>query len=162
MAGTNDINNNDNVDTAPDRLSALIDQIVSACPDAAVLVAQIIANGNADAENRVIDFNNQVVRVAMEHYAAGNKVWPVDMSRIDDRELQDGLHPTNDGYFRMAQNWFYAIKQANSFGWIQQPVAGSSRPGGVYCDHNPTWIPQGEIANGAGFGANGDETECTV
>lgn len=93
----------------------------------------------------------------MEHYANGTHVWPVAMG-IDMGDLSDGLHPNDYGYSMMAQSWYYAIRQVNSFGWIIPPVAGTATP--VLCDHNITWISQGQSTDGAGLGTNGDETEC--
>ncbi|MCJ1282316.1 hypothetical protein MMC26_001639 [Xylographa opegraphella] len=58
----------------------------------------------------------------------------------------------------MATAWFNAIAYANiELGWITTPVAGSAPGSGphlILCNNNPNWIPQGEIANGAGLGAD--------
>ncbi|KAJ7330997.1 hypothetical protein DFH08DRAFT_815078 [Mycena albidolilacea] len=50
LAGTNDINNNDDIDNAPARLMSVVDSITSALPKTAVLVGTIPLNGDATKE----------------------------------------------------------------------------------------------------------------
>lgn len=178
MAGTNDINNNDQVDTAPDRLAALIDKIISTCPDAVVIVATIPAIANATAQARADAYNAGLWSVAMRRSGEGKKVLVADMSNVNVTDLADGLHPNDLGYKLMGQSWLDAIGKACSLGWITAPVevAASTGPTSTgstrqECPRLVKWIEQGEIANGAGLGTDlyagddcasffGEDTTC--
>ncbi|SLM38138.1 SGNH hydrolase-type esterase domain [Lasallia pustulata] len=130
-AGTNDLNNPNPTDPysgAPDRLGSLIDEIVGECPDAAVLVAQIIQSANSDTEARIQDYNSQIPGVVADRANQGQHVMVVDMSSIGGSDLSsDGTHPTDAGYQIMAGIWLNGLQTADSYGWIQPPV-GSDPP----------------------------------
>ena len=74
MAGTNDMNIPTDPDTAPDRLGILIDQVITACPDAAVLVAQLIHSGYVATNNRIASYNSALERVVAQRAKAGKHV----------------------------------------------------------------------------------------
>lgn len=130
-AGTNDLNGvdvKDPYDAAPERLGTLIDEIVDACPDAAVLVAKIINAANSTTESRIQTFNAQVPVVVAQRADKGEKVMAVDMTSIGVNDLKDGLHPTDEGYRRMGDIWFKAIQTVVKNGWVSEPVdVGSVR-----------------------------------
>ncbi len=128
MAGTNDINSNDNDANAPARLTALMDKILAACPDAVLLVAGLIFNANADAENRTVTFNDEVERQTNFRADQGHKIMFVDMSAVIPEDLSDGLNPNDDGYSQIALAWDYHIRLANSWGWIGPPNQGAQPP----------------------------------
>ena len=123
--GSNDLNNNYDVSTAPTRLAALIDQIVAAEPDATVLVAQLIPNANATVEARIVTYNAAIPAIVQARASKGEHVFVVSMSSLTTADLHDGLHPNDTGYQKMANAWDAAIKQVISAGWITYPVAGS-------------------------------------
>ncbi|RFU33649.1 hypothetical protein B7463_g2678, partial [Scytalidium lignicola] len=151
-AGTNDLNDNPPVDPggAPERLDNLIDKIISSCPDAAVLVAQIVPNGNAAVNALVQTFNAAIPGIVKTRADAGNHVLVVDMySALTTADLTDGLHPNDGGYAKMANVWYASLVNAGSMGWIQPPVDVTSIDGGA-CDGDPIWYPQGTIATGIG------------
>ncbi len=130
-AGINDLGNGDDVTNAPNRLGSLIDQILAAEPDASVLVAQLIVNSNATVESEVVAFNQQLATVVQEKAAAGRHVFLVDMSALTTANLNDGLHPNDAGYQRMANAWDVAIQQVIALHWVSDPLAGSTtRPTG--------------------------------
>ena len=128
-AGTNDLHGDQPVEpyaSAPERLGALIDQLISACPDSVILVAQIINNWNDDTESRIVAFNNQVPDVVAERADKGHHVMVTDMRSINGSYLKDGLHPNDVGYQKMAEIWFQRIEDAADEGWIQSPVNASN------------------------------------
>jgi lysophospholipase L1-like esterase len=128
-AGTNDLNNSPATDpysTAPERLGALIDKIHTACPDATILVAQIINAASAATESRIKTFNAAIPDLVANRTQAGQHIAVVDMQSIGTADLVDGLHPTDAGYSKMGDIWFQAIKDAASKGWICPPVSPSS------------------------------------
>jgi lysophospholipase L1-like esterase len=109
--GTNDVLQNFNLGTAPNRLSTLIDHITSTAPTAEVFVAQItpLANSTQDAAGRT--FNSAIPGIVQGKVSAGKHVHLVDMhSALTTADLTDGIHPTAGGYDKMAATWFNALR----------------------------------------------------
>lgn len=131
--GINDIGGNYYVSTAPSRLASLIDQILAAEPDATVLVAQLIVNGDPAEEGEVVTFNNALPAIVQARASAGKHVYLVNMSALTyPADLDGTLHPNDTGYQLMANAWDTAIQQVIAYGWISDPVSGSaSRPNGA-------------------------------
>jgi lysophospholipase L1-like esterase len=122
MAGTNDHGfgamMGQDPKTAPSRLEALIDKIVNAVPEAAVLVASLTPlNGNS-----VDAFNKQVPGIVEARASRGKKVAFVDMSAVSKSDLADGVHPNDRGYTKMADAWFRSIEGVAAKGWIKDPA----------------------------------------
>ena len=114
--GTNDMNDDppdEPYATAPERLGSLIDTVVAgAAPNALVLVAQIIQAGNNATNARITTFNDAVPGVVAQRAALGQNVEVVDFRSITPADLQDGLHPSEEGYLKMGDIWFVAIYAA--------------------------------------------------
>ncbi|EEQ32232.1 lipolytic enzyme [Microsporum canis CBS 113480] len=125
---------------------------------------------------RAVDFNTALPEIVGKRVSAGYKVFLMDgyspLSFVAN-DFADSLHPNDQGYGKLATAWYNAIAFAdNQLGWISKPVAGGgTRPHLIPCDKNPIWIPNGEIANGAGLGQDlypyltcgekrGDEGTC--
>ncbi len=109
--GTNDILQNYNVSTAPNRLSTLIDHITTTTPNAEIFVAQIIPLANSGQENAVRTFNNAIPGIVQTKTNAGKHVHLVDMhSALTTADLTDGIHPTATGYDKMANVWYNALR----------------------------------------------------
>ncbi|KAJ7648750.1 SGNH hydrolase-type esterase domain-containing protein [Mycena polygramma] len=163
LAGTNDINNNDDIDNAPARLMAIVDEITSTLPTAAVLVGTLPLNGDATKEGWADTFNSNIMQMLLRRASDGARVMPVPMESLGPEDMADGLHPNDQGYAKMADAWFSALWQAAEWGWID-PATGdlSTGSGKDYCSSNPVWYPQGEIANGAGLGPNGGLYDCSL
>ncbi|MCZ7438732.1 ricin-type beta-trefoil lectin domain protein [Micromonospora sp. WMMC241] len=125
--GTNDILQNYNVSTAPNRLSTLIDRITATAPNADVFVAQIIPLANAGQESAVRTFNNALPGIVQAKVNAGKRVHLVDQhSALTTADLIDGIHPTATGYDKMAAVWYRALQAVS--GSIGTPGTG----GGTY------------------------------
>ena len=123
MAGTNDINIDYEVDTAPQRLVDLVNECITACPDTVVLVAQLTPILNSSAQARVEAFNAAFPPLLEQMVGAGKKVLVVDMEDyITVEDLIDGLHPGDLGYEGIARAWFDAIETAAEKGWMEKPV----------------------------------------
>ena len=127
MAGTNDIVQNFNLTTAPDRLRSLIQELIDACPDAAILVAQIIPSGEDDRQRQVVIYNNALTSVVNDFATQGHHVMEVSMPTTQ-QDLIDGIHPTEKGYLDMGDAWFAGIDQAGKLGWIGEPVFAMMSP----------------------------------
>ena len=116
--GINDLGQNYQVSTAPNRLASLIDQILAADPGVTLLVAQLIPNSTAWVETDVQNFNSQLPGIVQARVNAGKHVSLVNMSSLTTADLSDGLHPNDGGYQKMADNWHAGIKQVISQGWV--------------------------------------------
>jgi lysophospholipase L1-like esterase len=157
MAGTNDINNNDNPDGAPGRLGSLLDKIISACPDALIVLAKITPIASGGAQARAQAFNSAMDGVAQARIKDGHKIVVVDMQNsqtgLTASDLIDGLHPTDAGYAKMATVWYNGIASAASNGMITAPKAGASVSGSgqAVCHGKLFWYNNyGTIASGVG------------
>ncbi|WP_372444334.1 ricin-type beta-trefoil lectin domain protein [Micromonospora qiuiae] len=121
--GTNDILQNYNVSTAPNRLSTLIDRITNTAPDADVFVAQIITLTNSNQAAAVRTFNAAIPGIVQSKVNAGKRVHLVNMhSALTTGDLIDGIHPTANGYDKMAAVWYAALQSVP--GSIGTPGSG--------------------------------------
>jgi lysophospholipase L1-like esterase len=109
--GTNDVLQNFNLSTAPNRLSTLIDHVTNTVPTAEVFVAQIIPLANASQDSAARTFNAAIPGIVQSKVNAGRHVHLVDMhSALTTADLTDGIHPTAGGYDKMAARWFSALQ----------------------------------------------------
>ncbi|KAI4198895.1 MAG: hypothetical protein LQ350_004960 [Teloschistes chrysophthalmus] len=163
--GTNDLNQPMDPDHAPDRLSALLDLLISEGSDPVILVAQIINCANQATEDRIQKFNEAVPGIVDQRAKAGHKVMVVDMRSITSADLKDGLHPTDAGYQKMADLWVKGIEQADAKGWIKAPktarpnLENQGQSSGQHCLKPPFWaaaFPDDNKPIATGVGHNGD------
>jgi lysophospholipase L1-like esterase len=105
--GTNDMNQNYQVDTAPQRLGGLIDKVLADRPTATVLVAKIVPSLDATIQSRINAFNAAVPDVVA---ARGVRAKLVDLSVLSAADLNDTLHPNDNGYLRMSVRWYTALE----------------------------------------------------
>jgi lysophospholipase L1-like esterase len=158
-AGTNDMDKDVDLSTAPDRLGKIIDNIQKNDKGVTILVAKIIWANDARMQANTDAFNAQVDSVVASKVAAGVKALVVDMSSIitvDD--LWDRKHPNAAGYQKMAQAWYNGIQAANSKGWIIKPMTPAVTTGvglgngnaigtGGTCT-GPNWKKMGTVFQG--------------
>ncbi|MFE2071061.1 FG-GAP-like repeat-containing protein, partial [Streptomyces sp. NPDC059467] len=152
-AGTNDMNQNYQVDTAPARLNALVGQILADDPGVTVLVAMLVPSKDPTIQARIDAFNAQVFDLLDARMAQGEKVWVAGMGDIDpDGDLADTLHPNDNGYLKMAASFNNGIFVAAAKGWLIPPVAGSPGDNGA---GSPGDNGAGSPAPGCQTGTNG-------
>ncbi|WP_333737973.1 ricin-type beta-trefoil lectin domain protein [Streptomyces sp. IBSBF 2806] len=120
--GTNDLNGNYQVATAPDRLRSLIDQITRDAPDATVLVGTVIVSTSGTEEANRPAFNARLPGIVQAEQAAGKHVRLVDMSALTGADLSDSLHPNDNGFRKMADAFHAGVQAADAAGWIKPPV----------------------------------------
>ncbi|HZO26786.1 MAG TPA: SGNH/GDSL hydrolase family protein [Chloroflexota bacterium] len=108
MIGTNDMLQNYEVNAAPSRLSALIDQIRTAVPDAAIVVSSLPRVSNLEALGRIQAYNSQIPGIVA---SKGSKVSYVDAyTAIEAAHLAvDGVHLTHNGYGKLATVWYPTV-----------------------------------------------------
>jgi lysophospholipase L1-like esterase len=110
--GTNDMNQNYQVSSAPQRLSALIDKITAAVPGVHLFVATIIPASWSQQENFSRTYNAQIPGIVQAKRNAGKNVRLVDLhSALTTADLADGVHPNTSGYTKMANAWWAALQQ---------------------------------------------------
>ncbi len=161
-AGINDLGNNNDVANAPARLGSLLDQILGSEPDATVLVAQLIVNSTPSVEGNVVTFNNELASIVQTRASAGKHVYLVDMSAVTLNNLNDGLHPNDQGYQLMANAWDAAIQAVIAKRWITDPLANSaSMPTGAIYSGVPGKCL--DNLNGSGVAGNAvDLQDCSA
>ncbi|MEU1819081.1 GDSL-type esterase/lipase family protein, partial [Streptomyces roseifaciens] len=120
--GTNDLNDNYQVEAAPRRLGDLIDKITSAAPGMTVLVSSVVPSTTAATQQRIEQFNALLPRLVAERQAKGLHVGYVDMGEVTTQDLADDLHPKDSGYVKMANAFYNGIARAAADGWIRQRV----------------------------------------
>jgi lysophospholipase L1-like esterase len=125
--GTNDVLQNLNLATAPQRLSTLLDHIIATAPTAEVFVATIIPLSNAAQEANVRTFNAAIPGIVQTKAAGGAHVHLVDMhAALTAADLADGIHPNATGYDKMAAVWYSALQSVS--GSIGSPGGSSPSP----------------------------------
>ncbi|WP_405848887.1 ricin-type beta-trefoil lectin domain protein [Streptomyces sp. NBC_01518] len=125
--GTNDLNGNYQVPTAPDRLRALIDQITRDAPDVTVLVGTVIVSTSGTEEANRSVFNATLPGIVQAEQSAGKHVRLVDMSALTSADLSDALHPNDNGFRKMADAFNAGVQAADAAGWIKPPVSAGGQ-----------------------------------
>ncbi|MEY9931422.1 lysophospholipase L1-like esterase [Catenulispora sp. GP43] len=120
--GTNDLNQDYQVATAPARLKSLIDQLTFDAPDATILVGTVIVSTSPVEEANRGAFNQQIPGIVQSEQAAGKHVRLVDMSALTTSDLSDSLHPNDGGYQKMADAFNAGVQAADAAGWLNAPV----------------------------------------
>jgi lysophospholipase L1-like esterase len=117
MIGTNDIGASNDVAGAPARLGLLLDRIGSAAPAALLVVAEITPSDDDPFNHAAVAYNRGVREEVVRRAARGAHVVGVDMYAAFTEDpgyrttlLDDGLHPNDRGYARMADVWWGAIR----------------------------------------------------
>ncbi|KAI3544900.1 GDSL-like Lipase/Acylhydrolase [Colletotrichum abscissum] len=128
-AGTNDMNPNPAVSTegndpaaAAERLGTLIDQMITACPDATILVAQIVDTCSAEQEAATVAYQKLIPGIVEQRRNASHHVLAVDFAALGTGILRDDcIHPTDEGYRTMGDYWYDFIAQIPK-DWVTQPI----------------------------------------
>jgi lysophospholipase L1-like esterase len=117
LAGTNDVGATV-IDPAraPERLGALIDLVVTAAPDALVVVAQIPPSMTDAVNQRIEAFDQALPAVVEARVRAGRHVLLIDAyaalaTRPDYKRtlMFNEFHPNDAGYALIADRWYQAV-----------------------------------------------------
>ncbi|WP_329619384.1 phosphatidylinositol-specific phospholipase C domain-containing protein [Streptomyces sp. NBC_01255] len=126
--GTNDMNRNHQVATAPQRLAALIDQIHAASPDTVVVVATLVPATDPAVQARIDTYNQAIPGIVLDRFQRGYKIQQVGMGSVTTDDLNDNLHPNNSGYAKMTNAFMRGIGEAAGKGWIKETVEVKPAP----------------------------------
>lgn len=110
--GTNDITQNLDMNNAANRVGSLVDKILAKLPSGGkIFVAQVIPISYASGDQVAVNFNSQLATMVQSKKSQGKAVDLVDMhSALSKSDLSDQVHPNMNGYNKMADTWFNAIK----------------------------------------------------
>ncbi|MCR5816586.1 MAG: SGNH/GDSL hydrolase family protein [Ruminococcus sp.] len=123
MIGTNDVLSDYELDKVYDRLSALVDKAFEKMPEGAVLIMATIPDMDATdntyidksmsveyMDNCIANYNDAVKAVAEDKKADGKNILLADVhSALTKDDLYDGVHPSEEGYKKLADFWYDVI-----------------------------------------------------
>lgn len=120
-AGTNNMDLEVDLDTAPDLMEAIIDGLLENAPDSVVLIAPVIWANDARMQQNTDRFNGQLEALIKAKQLAGKHVLsiPIDITLAD---LNDKKHPNDRGYEKMANAWLKGILEADERSWLKTPT----------------------------------------
>jgi lysophospholipase L1-like esterase len=116
--GTNNMNQNHEVAKAPERMTAMIDEMLVRLPDIVIVVAQVIHSKKASTNERSAAFNAKLKDIIKTRRDGGKHILFVDIG-IKDDDLKDDVHPNDTGYAKMGEGWYQKIVKANGAGWLK-------------------------------------------
>jgi lysophospholipase L1-like esterase len=105
--GTNDAMQNDMTDWQ-NRYATFVDQVLASSPTVRVACARIQYGRNTTVAAREQQINGYIDNVVTAR-TAGGRVVAADMTVVPQRWTEDGIHPIDAGYMRMAQQWTAAL-----------------------------------------------------
>ncbi|MER6916022.1 GDSL-type esterase/lipase family protein [Streptomyces sp. NPDC000594] len=129
--GTNDMNRNHQVDTAPQRLAGLIDQIHTSSPRTAIVVASLVPAADRTVQARVNAYNRAIPGIVADRAQRGYRITQVSMGTLTVADLDDHLHPNDNGYRKMAGAFHGGIADAAGKKWIDDNVTVKPAPPGT-------------------------------
>ena len=163
MAGTNDMNQGTDPQTTTNTLSGFVDYLFQQCPDATILIQHMPAIGYEDfsavmsaTQQNVIKYNAAISVMVETGIALGQHISKVHQRTTTFQHYSgDTLHPDDIGYTILGTTWAEAITVVDQRGWISPPEIATGTGGGrIQCASGLFRDPQGQVANGAGLGAN--------
>ncbi len=137
--GTNDIISSYDLDHAGDRLELLVDSILTYIPEGGMLYVSTIPYMDADVttytdaytaeemDKAVDDYNDKVKALVTKKQSEGKPVTQADVNSVLTKaDLSDGVHPSEDGYKKMAAYWCGVL--SDFVGGNPAPTQPSSEP----------------------------------
>jgi hypothetical protein len=133
--GTNDCGGNVDVPNTGQRMKGLIDYLYQAIPSTTVILSGLVPSATKD--ECVLNVNRQYEQLVSDYKRAGRRIEYANMHAFLTLShiLPDGVHPTDEGYRRMASVWWEAFQRVEDM--IQPPDnavkddSGVGLPGGV-------------------------------
>ena len=110
--GTNDMLGGSGIGSTLDELTGIMEALRSANPNVVVLLAQLIPTRFDEANERIVELNQNLTTLASRLSTEASPVVLVDQFTGFDPSTMtaDGLHPNVIGEERMAQVWLQAMQ----------------------------------------------------
>ncbi|MEO8617436.1 MAG: Ig-like domain-containing protein [Luteolibacter sp.] len=123
MIGTNDFSANFNVASAQTRLAELVSDIATKRPFAKIILSNLLLRTDSPSfEALQTIYNAAIPGIVNDQVALGRQVTFVDMhSALLPGDFEEGVHPTQAGYDKMADTLFPAVTSV-------MPPQGSANP----------------------------------
>jgi len=119
LCGANDILNNYNLATAPDRIASFIDNIHSNCPSAKIFLSEVTPLTGFDTQ--VADLNGDLPAIVSTR---SSYCYLVAMNaEVTTNQLSDNIHPNGAAYTNMAVKWHTEV---NAYAYSGSPVYTST------------------------------------
>ena len=161
--GTNDIISSYELDSAGDRLELLVDSILTYIPEGGMLYVSTIPYMDADVttytdaytaeemDAAVDAYNDKVKALVTKKQSEGKSVTQADVNSVLTKaDLSDGVHPSEDGYKKMAEYWC---------GVLSDYMSGNPAPAQPATEPTETTEPTGTTATAVLAGdVNGDSS----
>ncbi|MEU8894171.1 GDSL-type esterase/lipase family protein [Streptomyces sp. NPDC048442] len=128
--GTNDMDRDYQVGTAPQRLAKLIDQIHASSPQTAIVVSSLVPASARTVQARVNAYNRAIPGIVADRAQRGYRITQVSMSTLTVADLDDDLHPNDYGYRKMAASFHGGVITAARHKWIDENVTVKPAPPG--------------------------------
>lgn len=110
LAGTNDINRDDDLVRAPQRLKMLINEIFSASPRTDILVGTLLPNTKSANNLQQVQAFNTAIRRLINSSGEGDSLRLVNLyDQLTLKDLADRVHPTAGGYKKIASGWYKSL-----------------------------------------------------
>lgn len=114
LIGTNDIVQGYNLERAPARLDALIDDLFRHCPEAQVFVGSIPPIDAPALNAQVQSYNQAIAQQIQARQVQGDRLVFVDLyAGLTTQDLADGIHPNRQGHRKIAQMWYDSLTMHN-------------------------------------------------
>ena len=110
--GSNDVFQDEDVETTLEELAELIDAVRESRPEATFLLAQIIPTAMANANVGIRELNARIPELAATKSSTTSRVVVVDHFTGFDaaRQTYDGVHPNADGEIHLSERWLAALE----------------------------------------------------
>ncbi|KAI0543410.1 carbohydrate esterase family 3 protein [Xylaria curta] len=121
-AGSNDCLQGYRLAGASKRLCELLETLWRASPGSTVVLSSLLVNRDEAIDLRVRAFNKQAEEMAEIKASEGKRIVFVDMHGDDGPSVEDlvddGTHPNDAGYTKMANIWLQGIQAASNRGYL--------------------------------------------
>jgi lysophospholipase L1-like esterase len=130
-AGSNDCLQGFEIDSAGARIDAMLQDLwKTGLPDATVILSTLVVAVDPSVNERVLRVNDQIRGLVRERRRSGGdsngNVFLADMYSSTGPQLtdlvEDGIHPNDEGYVKMAQIWTESIEKALIVGEVSSEV----------------------------------------
>lgn len=121
-AGSNDCLQDYRLQETMNRLSSLLETLWKASPGSTVILSSLLRNQDIAISTRITTINKEMALLARSKELERNRIIFVDMQGSDGPLLEDfgedGTHPNDIGYSKMAYVWFHGIQAASKKGFL--------------------------------------------